>query len=67
MEEYGVGREMVRQFLSPLAATGYGLGCDAMSGFVNPDFYPLLHDKNQCSFPGYTSTRRFSSPRCRKR
>jgi spermidine dehydrogenase len=52
MEDYGVGREMVRQFLSPLAATGYGLGCDALSGFVNPDFYRLLHDKNQFSFPG---------------
>ena len=52
MEEYGVGREMVRQFLSPLAATGYGLGCDALSGVVNPDFYRLLHDKNQFSFPG---------------
>lgn len=52
MEEYGVSREMVRQFLSPLAATGYGLGCDALSGFTSPDFYRLLHDKNQFSFPG---------------
>jgi spermidine dehydrogenase len=52
MEEYGVSREMVRQFLSPLAATGYGLGCDALSGFATPSYYRLLHDKNQFSFPG---------------
>lgn len=54
MEEYGVGQEMVRQFVSPLAATGYGLGCDAISGYSlgNPGFYRLLHDKNQFSFPG---------------
>jgi spermidine dehydrogenase len=54
MEEYGVSREMVRQFLSPIAATGYGLGCDALSGFSlgSPSFFRLLHDKNQFSFPG---------------
>jgi spermidine dehydrogenase len=52
MEEYGVSRETVRQFLSPIAATGYGLGCDALSGFTSPSFYRLLHDKNQFSFPG---------------
>jgi len=52
MEDYGLSREMVRQFLSPVAATGYGLGCDALSGFTSPSFYRLLHDKNQFSFPG---------------
>jgi spermidine dehydrogenase len=52
MEDYGVSRDMVRQFLAPLAATGYGLGCDALSGYVNADWYRLLHDKNQFSFPG---------------
>ena len=54
-EDHGgiwLSREMVRQFLSPLAATGYGLGCDALSGFATPYFYRLLHDKNQFSFPG---------------
>jgi spermidine dehydrogenase len=52
MEDYGVSREMVRQFLSPLAATGYGIGCDALSGFAAPSYYRLLQDKNQFSFPG---------------
>jgi spermidine dehydrogenase len=52
MEDYGVSQEMVRQFLSPLAATGYGIGCDALSGFAAPSFYRLLQDKNQFSFPG---------------
>jgi spermidine dehydrogenase len=52
MQEYGVSRNMVRQFLSPIAATGYGLGCDVLSGFTNPGFYRLLTDKNQLSFPG---------------
>jgi spermidine dehydrogenase len=51
MEDYGVSREMVRQFLSPLAATGYGIGCDALSGFAAPSYYRLLQDKNQFSFP----------------
>jgi spermidine dehydrogenase len=52
MEDYGVSQEMVRQFLSPLAATGYGIGCDALSGFAAPSYYRLLQDKNQFSFPG---------------
>jgi spermidine dehydrogenase len=52
MEDYGVSREMVRTFLGPIAATGYGLGCDALSGFTSPGFYRLLTDKNQYSYPG---------------
>ena len=34
MEKYGISRETVRNFLSPVEGGGYGLGADALSGYT---------------------------------
>ncbi len=56
VQETGLSREMVRTFLSPLAATGWGLGCDALSGATGAWGYwyhmTMDEDKPLHSFPG---------------
>ena len=52
IKEQGISREMIRMFISPLAATGYGLGCDALSARLYDDWYHLTKDDNRYSFPG---------------
>jgi len=37
IKEQGISRDTVRMFISPLAATGYGLRCDALSGRLYDD------------------------------
>jgi spermidine dehydrogenase len=52
IKEHGISRETIRTFVAPLAATGYGLGCDALSGRLDYYWYHLTTDDNLYSFPG---------------
>ena len=55
MERYGVSREIVRKFLSPVSGGGSGLGPDALSGYAEYAADVLLpwdHAKGVQMFPG---------------
>ena len=55
MEKFGLSRETVRTFLSPVSGGGSGLGADALSGYADYAADVLLpwdHDKGVQMFPG---------------
>jgi spermidine dehydrogenase len=55
MEHYGISRDTVRTFLSPLAGGGSGLGADALSGYAEyaaDVLLPWQYDKGAQMFPG---------------
>jgi len=55
MERYGISRETVRTFLSPVSGGGSGLGADALSGYAEYAADVLLpwdHSKGPQMFPG---------------
>src|SRR5581483_6158439 len=55
MEQYGLSRETVRTYLSPVAGGGSGLGADALSGYADYAADVLLpwdYDKGSQMFPG---------------
>jgi spermidine dehydrogenase len=55
MERYGVSREIVRKFLSPVSGGGSGLGADALSAYADYAADVLLpwdHAKGVQMFPG---------------
>jgi spermidine dehydrogenase len=55
MEKFGLSRETVRTFLSPVSGGGSGLGADALSGYADYAADVLLpwdHSKGVQMFPG---------------
>ncbi|HLK19362.1 MAG TPA: NAD(P)-binding protein [Bryobacteraceae bacterium] len=55
MEKFGLNRETVRTFLSPVSGGGSGLGADALSGYAEYAADVLLpwdHEKGVQMFPG---------------
>jgi spermidine dehydrogenase len=55
MEHYGISRDTVRTFLSPLTGGGSGLGADALSGYAEyaaDVLLPWQHDEDAQMFPG---------------
>jgi spermidine dehydrogenase len=55
MDAYGVSRETIRTYLSPVTGGGSGLGPDALSGYVEyaPDLlFPWNHEAGEQMFPG---------------
>lgn len=55
MERFGLSRETVRTFLSPVSGGGSGLGADALSGYAEYAADVLLpwdHEKGVQMFPG---------------
>jgi spermidine dehydrogenase len=55
MEEYGIGRETVRQFLSPVTGGGSGIGADALSAYADyaaDVLLPWEYAKGSQMFPG---------------
>jgi spermidine dehydrogenase len=55
MEHYGISRDTVRTFLSPLTGGGSGLGADALSGYAEyaaDVLLPWQYDKDAQMFPG---------------
>ena len=58
IEAYGISRDTVRRFLSPIAGGGAGLGADAVSAYVDyaPDvLLPWRYDEGPQMFPGGNS------------
>jgi spermidine dehydrogenase len=58
MEEFGLSRDTIRTFLSPVEGGGSGLGPDALSAYSDYAFqmlYPLADESDQM-FPGGNST-----------
>jgi len=61
MERFGLSRETIRAFLSPVEGGGSGLGPDALSAYSDYAFemlHPLPEDKGGCDqmFPGGNTT-----------
>lgn len=55
MEEYGLSRETVRTFLSPITGGGSGLGADALSGYCEyaaDVLLPWKYEEGAQMFPG---------------
>ncbi len=55
MEEYGLSRETVRTFLSPISGGGSGLGADALSGYAEyaaDVLLPWKYEEGAQMFPG---------------
>lgn len=55
MEAYGISRETVRRYLSPVAGGGSGIGADALSAYADyaaDVLLPWEYDKGSQMFPG---------------
>jgi spermidine dehydrogenase len=55
MDRFGLGRETVREFLSPVAGGGSGIGADALSAYADyaaDVLIPWEYDKGVQMFPG---------------
>jgi spermidine dehydrogenase len=55
MERYGIARDTVRGFLSPVAGGGSGIGADVLSAYADyaaDVLFPWEYDKGEQMFPG---------------
>lgn len=55
MEAYGIGRETIRRFLSPVTGGGSGIGADALSAYADyaaDVLLPWQYDRGAQMFPG---------------
>jgi spermidine dehydrogenase len=58
MEVYGISRETVRTYLSPISGGGSGIGADALSAYADyaaDVLFPWQYDKGAQMFPGGNS------------